>query len=79
MTIKFADQRIREARQKIAALDREIAQLPEAFLALATDDPMVKELRAESVRLSDERNRAYRDLLELLELDETPTSDMGSA
>ena len=79
MTIKFADQRIREARQKIAALDRELAQLPKAFLDLPVDDPMAKELRAESVRLANERNEANLELLELLELDEMPTSEMGSA
>jgi hypothetical protein len=79
MTIKFADQRIREARQRIAALDRELAQLPKAFLTLRVDDPMAEELRAESVRLCNERDKAYRELLELLELDETPTSEMGNA
>ena len=79
MTIKFADQRIREARQKFAALDRELAQLPKAFLALAADDPLVKDLRAESARLGNERTQAYLELLELLELDEMPTSEMGSA
>jgi len=77
--IQFADQRIREVRQRIAALDRELAQLPKAFLALPVDDPMVSELRAESARLGNERNKAYLELLELLELDETPTSEMGSA
>jgi len=79
MTIKFADQRIPEARQKIAALDRELAQVPKAFLTLPADDPMVSELHAESVRLGNERNEAYLELMELLELDETPTSEMGSA
>jgi hypothetical protein len=79
MTIKFADQKIREVRQRIAALDRELAQLPKAFLTLPVDDPMVEELRAESVRLSNERNAAYLELLELLELDETPVSEMGQA
>ena len=62
MTIKFADQRVREARQRIVALDRELAQLPKAFLALPADDPIVKELRAENVRLANERNGAYREL-----------------
>jgi hypothetical protein len=79
MTIKFAEQRIREARQRIAALDRELAQLPKAFLTLPVDDPMVKELRAEGVRLGNERTGAYRELLELLDLDETPREEMGSA
>ena len=79
MTIKFAEQRIREARQKIAALDRELAQLSKAFLTLAADDPIAAQSRAECVRLGNERNEAYRELLELLELEMTPTSEMGSA
>ena len=79
MTIEFADQRIREARQRIAALDRELAQLWKALHALPPDDPTVAELRAENVRLANERNEAYLELLELLELDEMPTSEMGSA
>ena len=77
MTIKFADQHVREARQRIVALDRELAQLPKAFLALPADDPIVKELRAENVRLANERNGAYRELLELLELDENAARGDG--
>ena len=53
--------------------------MPKAFLTLPADDPMVEELRAESARLGNERSRAYLELLELLELDEMPTSEMGSA
>ena len=79
MTIKFADQRIREARQRIAALDRALAQVPRAFPNLRPDDPVVKELRAENVRLSNERTKACIELMELLELDEMPREEMGSA
>ena len=79
MTIKFADQRIREARQKIAALDRALAQVPRAFPALQPNDPIVKELRAENVRLSNERTKAYLELMELLELEMMPREEMGSA
>ena len=43
------------------------------------NDPVVAELRAENVRLGNERNEAYRELLELLELDGTPREEMGSA
>ena len=79
MTIKFADQRIREARQKIAALDRALAQVRRAFPALQPNDPIVKELRAENVRLSNERTKAYLELMELLELEMMPREEMGSA
>ena len=75
MTIKFADQKVREARQRIAALDRDLAQVPRAFPSLQLDDPIVKELRAENIRLATERNKACLELLELLELDEMPTSE----
>ena len=72
MTIKFADVRIREARQRIAALDRELAQLWKALHALLPDDPAVQELRAENVRLGNERTKAYLELMELLELEMMP-------
>ena len=77
--IKFADQRIREARQRIAALDRALSQQWKTLHALLPDDPTATELRAENVRLANERTKACIELMELLELEMTPRDEMGSA
>ena len=59
--------------------DRELAHVPRAFPSLQPNDPIVKELRAENVRLADERTKAYLELMELLELEMMPREEMGSA
>jgi len=78
MTIKYADVKIREARQRITALDRELAALQRSLPALS--DPHVeRDVREAITRLGDERCRAFRDLLELLELADMPPEEMGWA
>jgi hypothetical protein len=82
MTIKFAEQKIKEARQRVAALDRELADLrrqsrkvtksPDTRVALLA-------MRDQSSRLEDERCRAYWELAELIELDEMSPEYMGWA
>ena len=79
MTIKFADQHVREARQRIVALDRELAQLPKAFLALPADDPIVKELRAENVRLPTSATGPIGSCWNCSSSTRTPREEMGSA
>jgi hypothetical protein len=78
MTIKYADQKIKEARQRIAALDRELAalqrSLPEIF-----DPHLERDVRENITQLGDERCKAFRDLLELLELVDMPAEEMGWA
>jgi hypothetical protein len=79
MSIKFADQKIREARQPITALDREMNALS-GHARCASDDrsqDALRELWEHHSRLRQERKEAYRALLELLELDETPRDEMG--
>jgi hypothetical protein len=78
MTIKFADQKIHEARQRIVALDRELAalqrSLPELF-----DPHLERDVREKITQLGDERCKAFRDMLELIELAEMPPEFMGWA
>jgi urease accessory protein UreF len=79
MPIKFAHQTIREARSRIAALDRELAALQRSIRCLPSNHHLSRELREQAIRLGEERCKAFRDLLELLELAEMPAEEMGSA
>jgi hypothetical protein len=82
MPIKYADQKIKEARQRVAALDRELADLrrqtrkaarsPETRVALLA-------MREQTTYLEEERCKAYVELLHLIELDEMAPADMGWA
>ena len=82
MAIAYADQKIKEARQRVAALDRELADLrrqsrkiaksPETRIALLA-------MREQTARLEEERCRAYWELAELIELSEMPVEYMGWA
>ena len=82
MTINYADQKIHEARQRVAGRDRELADLrrqsrkvaksPETRVALLA-------MREQSSRLEDERCRAYWELAELIELAEMAPEYMGWA
>jgi hypothetical protein len=65
-------QKIHEARQRLAALDRELTVLTR----LVGDDRASK---AERGRILQERLKAFLELLELLELAEMPPEEMGSA
>lgn len=72
MAIEFADQKIHEVRQRLAALDRELM----ALARIVGDDRVS---RAERGRILQERLKAFLELLELLELAEMPPEEMGSA
>ena len=66
MTIKFAEQKIKEARQRVAALDRELADLRRQSRRVAkSPDTRVALLamREQSARLEEERCRAYWELV----------------
>jgi len=73
MPIKFADQKIREARQRITALDREMNELSghARFELDAPSQEALRELREHHLHLREERKKAYFELLQLLDLDET--------
>jgi hypothetical protein len=82
MTIKFAEQKIHEARQRVAALDRDLADLRRQSRKVAkSPDTCVALLamREQSARLEEERCRACWELAELIELAEMPPVYMGSA
>ena len=82
MSIKFAEQKIHEARQRVAALDRELADLRRQSRKVAKSPDTRVELlamREHSGRLEQQRCRAYMDLLELIELSEMPVEFMGLA
>jgi hypothetical protein len=76
--IKFADQKIREARARIAALDRELAALQRS-LPEFSDPHLERDVREEITRLGDERCKAFLELLELLELADMPPEEMARA
>jgi hypothetical protein len=78
VTIKFADQKIKEARQRIVALDRKLATLQRSLPKLS-DPHLERDVRAKITQLGDERCKAFRDLLELLELADMPAEEMGWA
>ena len=82
MTIKYAEQKIKEARQRVAALDRELADLRRQSRKVAkSPDTRVALLamREQSACLEGERGRAYMELLELIELDEMAPANMWLA
>jgi hypothetical protein len=65
-------QKIHEARQRLAALDRELTGL----VRIVGDNRALKKERG---RILQERLRAFLELLQLLELAEMPPAEMGSA
>jgi hypothetical protein len=82
MTIKFAEQKIKEARQRVAALDRELADLRRQSRKVAKSlDTRVALLamRDETAHLEEQRCQAYWALAELIELAEMPPAYMGWA
>jgi hypothetical protein len=64
--------KIHEARQRLAALDRELTGLGRNV----GDDRASKEERS---RILQDRLKVFLELLELLELAEMPPEEMGSA
>lgn len=79
MTIKYADQKIKEARQRIAALDRELAELRRQSHSAKLSRVLKAEMREQSTRLREERCTAWMELVELVELAEMPPEYMGWA
>ena len=79
MPIKFADVKIREARQALAAVKRELAALPEPAGDLPVDHYILREIREQRALLFRERAQVLEPLQLLLILDEMPPQEMGSA
>lgn len=82
MTIQYAEQKIHEARQRVAALERELADLRRQSRKVAkTPDTRgaLLAMREQSTRLEEERCRAYAELVELIALAEMSLVHMGSA
>ena len=82
MTIKFAEQKIKESRQRVAALDRELADLRRQSrkVAKSPDTRMaLLAMRDQTARLEEERCKAYVELVELIGLAEMSPEYMGWA
>jgi hypothetical protein len=79
VSIAHADCKIREARQRIAAIDRAIADVRQAVRGVPDGHPARREADAELVRLRGDREAALLDLEELLLLDEMPAGEMARA
>ena len=79
MTIKFADQKIEEARQRIVALDRELAEIRRLSHSAHLSQEIKREMREDAARLGQQRCEAYMELMELVELAEMPPEYMGWA
>ena len=79
MTIKYADQKIHESRQRIASLDRELADLRRRSHSAHLSQQLKKEMRAECTRMGQQRCQAWMELVELVELAEMPPEYMGWA
>lgn len=77
MAIKHADCKIREARQRIVAIDRAISDVGRAMRGVPAGDPAWREADAELRRLRGEREAALLHLEELLILDEWPAREMA--
>jgi hypothetical protein len=82
MTIKYAEQKIHEARQRLASIDREMAALQRQSRKVAKSPDTRVALLAmseQSTRLGKERCKAYMELAELIGLAEMPAEHMGWA
>ena len=77
MTIKYADVKITETRQRIAALDRELAQIQRQSYSPRQSRQLKQELRKQSTRLGEERCKVWMELVELSELTEMPPEYTG--
>ena len=77
--IAFADVKIREARQALAAVERELAALPEPAGDLPVDHYILREILDKREELFRQRGQALEQLQLLLILDEMPPREMGSA
>ena len=79
MPIKYADVKIREARQALTAVERELAALREPAGDLPVDHCVLREIRDQRAELFRQRGQALEQLQMLLILDEMPSDEMGSA
>jgi hypothetical protein len=82
MPIKYADQKIHEAQQRVASLDRALADLRRQSRRVAKSPDTRVELlamREQSARLGEERIKAYAELVELIGLAEMAPEHMGLA
>jgi fructose-specific phosphotransferase system component IIB len=79
MTIKYADVKIREARQRIVALDRELAEIRRQSHSRYASRQIKQAMRAQSALLRQHRCEAYMELMELVELAEMPLEYCGWA
>jgi hypothetical protein len=78
LTIEYAQVKIDEATRKLATIDSKLAGLQRLACSstLSTERKMIREQTA-IVRV--QRDHAFRDLMELIELDEMSVEDMGLA
>jgi hypothetical protein len=79
MTIKYAEQKIDEATRRIAAIDRTLAVLLRQSYSPTLSRILRKELRDQAAIVRAQRDQAYVELLELIELAEMPPEFMGWA
>jgi hypothetical protein len=80
--IKSADQTIHEARQRLAALDRALADLRRQTRKIASSPDTriaLLAMREELARLGEERVRAYAELVDLIALAQLAPEHMGLA
>lgn len=76
MTIKYAEVKIKEARQRIVALDRELAEIRRQSYSPRLSRQLKQEMREQSASLGQQRCEAYMELVELAEM---PPEYMGWA
>jgi hypothetical protein len=79
MTIKFAEQKIHEARQRVAAIDRELADLRRQSHSPSLSRALKRQMRKQCTRLVQQRCEAWMELVELVDLAEIPVEYMGLA
>jgi hypothetical protein len=79
LTIKYAEQKIDEATRRLAAVDSELAELQRQCCSSTLSRTERKMLREQTAIVRVQRDNAFRDLMELIDLDEMPVADMGMA
>ena len=82
MTIKHAEQKIKEARQRVVAVDRDLADLRRVIRKIPRSletRAALRAMREQSIRLDEERCKAWMNLVEVVELSEMPPEYMGWA
>jgi len=79
MPILYAEDKIDEAARHFASLDRELAALQRQACAPRLSQAQRKDLRERIDRARALRDRAQRDLVELVELSGMEPEEMGTA